>query len=204
MQTFVLSDFVNRTGKIPWSNTKLKVVLATLPAFNKEVWLAGGAVRRTLINQKLESDIDLFFKSKEAFDNYLQQLKDKFEVAKEVKNDHNVQLVVRFTDKEEWTIQLITVAYYDSLEKVLDSFDFTICQFGTDGENLVCGDHALWDLARMRLAVHHLVFPAASIRRMIKYTNQGFYACQGCIQTIVNFIADNSELSKNNISKYID
>ena len=68
-----------------------------------------------------------------------------------------------------------------ALSAVQDRFDYTICQFAVDTNGMLwCGDHSLWDLARKRLAVHRITFPVSSLRRLLKYTSKGFYACSGC------------------------
>jgi len=63
-----------------------------------------------------------------------------------------------------------------------------------DGTTLTVGDFTLWDLGRKRLAVHRITFPVSSMRRVLKYTRQGFYACNGALNSLLRATADNPEL----------
>ena len=159
-------------------------VLAVLPAPSTVgPWIAGGAVRRTIAQQPLESDVDFFFRDVEQKAAFCAALLEKggwLISEKEhagtygIKHEHATVIV-----------QAITMAYYPTLEAVLDSFDFTITQFGFDGSDLVCGPFSLWDLARRRLALHKLTFGVSTVRRLIKYTRQGFTACGGVLASIL-------------------
>ena len=101
----------------------------------------------------------------------------------------HIELVGECGKNKAQTIQLLRMSFEPAIDAVLDSFDFTICQFGFDGSDLVCGPFSLWDLARKRLAMHKITFGASSVRRMTKYSKQGFTFCQGTIVTILEAIA---------------
>jgi hypothetical protein len=178
-----------------WNNL---VIPARL--LNATVWIAGGAVRRTISKEKLNSDIDLFFNSLESVNKFRESIKDLIVSSKE--NQHNIQIKL-LLDKKEYLFQLITIRYYNGPEEVINSFDYTICQFVYDGEKIYCGDYALWDLGRKRLVVNQITYPIASLRRLLKYAEQGFFACDGCLNELLLSVADNPELLNNNI-KYID
>lgn len=45
--------------------------------------------------------------------------------------------------------------------------------------------HSLWELSRNKLALHKLTYGVAPMRKLIKYTNQGFTACAGTMQSIL-------------------
>jgi hypothetical protein len=169
------------------------------------VWIAGGSIRKSLFPNTqeliLEGDLDFFFKDKESFDRYWNQVimlpTVKLLNSLTSKNNvhHNIELKIRDFDQTERTlklsIQLITIAYYETVETLLDSFDFTICQFGFDGTDLYCGDLSLSDLAQKRLAAHRITYPVESMRRLVKYSLQGFFASVGCFNAIAIFIAKN-------------
>ena len=92
-------------------------------------------------------------------------------------------------------VQCIRFAFYADADAVINSFDFTICQFAFDGATLTHGEYALWDLGRKRLAVHQITFPVSSMRRVLKYATQGFKACNGCLAALLRATADNPSLN---------
>ncbi|MNV76271.1 hypothetical protein D3C71_1696100 [compost metagenome] len=95
------------------------------------------------------------------------------------------------------------MGYYDSAETLLDSFDFTITQLAYDGTDLIFGKYTLWDLTRKRLALHKLTYGVATTRRLIKYTNQGFTACAGVLQSILEAVVANPDVIQSDV-KYVD
>ena len=202
MQTFIFADFFSRHADVLPEDSELEQALARLPTLSDVgPWLAGGALRRTLMRQPLSSDFDFFFASEGQFNRFCEQMKGRGAWIVR-KNDHNTTFRLpseapKPTGEDEFEpykpeieIQAITTQWYDSLEQVLDSFDFTICQFGFDGVRLVCGDYSLWDLGRRRLAPHKITFGTASMRRLLKYTNQGFTICAGGLSNILQQVVD--------------
>ncbi len=165
-------------------------------------WLAGGAVRRAIKDGKSDSDWDVFFSSEKEKEAFIKECEKQDEISNEKKNANNHQFTLKMGD-EKYTVQCITIAYYDSPEKVIETFDFTICQFVTDGVSLWSGDTSLFDLGRMRLVVHKISYPVASLRRLLKYTNQGFYACNGCLNSLLMSVAERPSLLAEKF-KYID
>jgi hypothetical protein len=146
-------------------------------------WIAGGAIRRTLSGMPLESDVDYFFASVEQKDAFVADVEARGGWIISDK-EHAVTLGLK-VEHATVILQAVTMAYYASIEAVLDSFDFTITQFGYDGTDMVCGEFSLWDLARKRLALHKLTFGVSTVRRLIKYTRQGFTACGGVLASIL-------------------
>lgn len=101
------------------------------------------------------------------------------------------------------TLQAVHVDYFSSAEEVIDSFDYTICQFVTDGTKVEVGDFTLWDVGRKRLVLHRTTYAVATMRRMIKYTKQGFYACPGMMNDLLTRVADDPTLINEELA-YID
>lgn len=191
MQQFNFRDFLARQTDDALEETDLGKALACLPTLTASgPYLAGGALRRTLIGQPLDSDFDFFFQSEAQFNEFLQTAKAKgaYEV---IANEHNVTLGrVRPHPKNNLKIQAIRTQWYTSAAAVADSFDFTICQFVFDGESLFCGDYALWDLARRRLIPHRVSYATSTLRRLIKYADQGYTVCAGGLSTILQQVVD--------------
>lgn len=191
-----LEDFLTRSnldGKT--LNEAIEIILGN--SIEVGPWIAGGAIRRTLDERPLDSDIDVFFKNKEQMDFTITHLKHEgFKESK--KTEHHVELV-----KDKLKIQCINFMYYDKVEDLLDSFDFTICQFATDGKHLYTTPMALWDLARKRLVINKITFGVATLRRLIKYQKQGYYACSGALTQLLEAIADDPRLIQSDV-KYVD
>lgn len=165
-------------------------------------WIAGGALRRTLIGMPLDSDVDYFFRDaaqKEAFQEAILASGARIVGQRE----HATTYEFPREDAGPLIVQAITMAYYPTLEDVLDSFDFTITQFGYDGLALVCGEFSLWDLSRKRLALHKLTFGVSTVRRLIKYAKQGFTACGGVLASILEEVVANPQTVNREVD-YVD
>lgn len=203
MQTFNFAQFFARSADVIEDDHELFRALSRLPDLALTgPWLAGGALRRTLLKQPLDSDFDFFFAGAEQFIAFCNEMKKRGAWVVST-NEHNTTFKLpsvaptsigpdEFTDYlPELTIQAIATRWYVDLADVLDSFDFTLCQFGYDGTSLVCGDYALWDLGRIKLVPHKLTFGTASLRRLLKYTKQGFTICGGGLSNFLEQVADN-------------
>lgn len=204
-QTFRAAEFFPRVIGKEWSDLDLCKILDELPECDRNgPWLAGGSIRRTISAMPLESDFDFFFASEEQLGKFSKGL-ERLNFVKKKETEHHVQYEGFEGAVERCiTIQLIRFRYYGNASEVLESFDFTICQFVFDGEHIHCGDYALWDLGRKRLAVGTITFPVSSMRRLLKYARQGFTACDGCLAALATAISDNPALADNLNIHYVD
>ncbi len=170
-------------------------------------WLAGGAVRRSIMGDSDRSDFDLFFSNSDSYLDVYNRLMGvvepySFEAVSSTLDVDNIVLTYTPPDTEDssgvpikFKVQLIHKIFYPCVEELLDSFDFTICQFALVGNDMLySGPYSLWDLGRKRLAVHKITYPLSSVRRMIKYSNQGFYVCNGAINALLRTTVENPEL----------
>lgn len=195
MQTFTLAAFLSRSTDKPFPETTIYDVLSGLPSLSPSgPWIAGGALRRTLCGQEPDSDFDFFFGNAIQLDGFRRSMEAAgFERVRETEHHFH------YRGKSgkgalQRDIQLIRFAFYQNAKEVIDSFDFTICQFAFDGTTLSIGDFALWDLGRKRLAINKITFPVSTARRLLKYAAQGFSACSGCLNAVVVATANNPEL----------
>lgn len=177
-------------------------VLKELPAVSPQgPWLAGGAIRRTLIGMNLDSDFDFFFHDVDQLAVFRKAIESKG-AKKTANNEHAETYILKITGKDR-IIQLIKMGFYESAEQLLDSFDFTVTQLAYDGTDFIFGKYTLWDLSRKRLALHKLTYGVSSTRRLIKYTNQGFTACAGVLQSILEAVVANPDVIQSDV-KYVD
>lgn len=214
MQRFNFKDFLQRFIDEP-DKSQFMVLTGGLPLVSVDgPWICGGALRRTLIGQKLDADIDYFFKNKEQLDTFCSEM-EYMNFVESNRTDNCITFIGRpvigedtFNDreiesKEQIKVQAIIIGYYDSIEDVIDSFDFTITQFGYDGKDLVCGEFSLWDLARRRLAIHKLTYGVSTLRRLIKYSRQGFTACGGVLADMLQKTLENPSTASSEVM-YVD
>jgi hypothetical protein len=187
MQTLSVEQFQRIAN--PDNFKKIWDLSRALP-ISQSFLIAGGAIRRTITGEKLEDgDIDLFFTNEKDHNAYKNILRDRQDFKLISEKDH--------VDTFEWTyagtkyeVQLIKIRFYPNAAALLDSFDFTIAQFAMDpnGPRFFCGDLSLYDLGRKRIVLNNLNYPLSSLRRLIKYTKQGYYACNGFMQTYLEEI----------------
>lgn len=191
-----IREFLARSTDLEFDETTLAKTLAGLPPLSPTgPWIAGGALRRTLLRQEPDSDFDFFFRDAEQLAAFTAEL-DRRGLEKLRETEHHIHYRGRVGDSGlPIDVQCIRFAFYADAAAVIDSFDFTICQFAFDGTLLTAGDYALWDLGRKRLAVHKVTFPVSSMRRVLKYATQGFKACNGCLATLLRATAENPSLN---------
>lgn len=205
MQTFNATDFFPRAVGKDWSETPLFKILENLPPVSTEgPWLGGGAIRRTIMGASPDSDFDFFFTGEDQFSLFTVALAGKgYKLKRETEHHQQWEGYCEVAERVI-EVQCIRFQYYGSKAQVLDSFDFTICQFVYDGTEIAASDYALWDLGRKRLAINKITYPLSSMRRLLKYARQGFTACDGCLSTLATAIADNPALADTMHVKYVD
>lgn len=162
-------------------------------------WIAGGAVRAFMLNLPITTDVDFFFKTQEAFDAFVAKYEDGKRI---VATEHHVTFKATI-DEKTYKIQAIKIGFFETMEACLDSFDFTICQLGVHKGKLHSGPYTMWDLGRKKLTLHKLTYGAASVRRLLKYSTQGFTACQGCIVSLLRAVGDNPAVINSDV-QYVD
>ena len=198
-----LREFHARSSDEDFIETELGKAVALLPRCSVDgPWLAGGSLRRMLLGQRLESDLDFFFRNETQLASFRETVED-MGLEKKRETEHHVHYRGMVGDTQR-DVQCIRFAYSSSADAVVDRFDFTICQFAYDGERLTVGEHALWDLGRKRLAVHKITYPVSSMRRLLKYGAQGFVACNGAIAAILRQTAERPELQAALDIAYVD
>jgi hypothetical protein len=200
-----LEDFLARSTDRAFEETTLYKVLQELPSCRPDgPWIAGGALRRTLQGKEPESDFDFFFRDKDQLECFALTL-SALGLEKIRETQHHVHYRGRLgSEAAIRDVQCIRFAFYDSASAVIDSFDFTICMLAFDGKTLTLGDFTLWDLGRKRLAIHKISYPVATMRRMLKYTSQGFTACKGCLASILKAVPENPKLLEQLQIEYVD
>lgn len=140
-------------------------------------WIAGGAIRCWYLQKPNKSDIDFFFNSEQAA--------EAFKQANNISNPKYSHKNADTFDVNGKRIQLIKL-YHPSVESLLDSFDFTICQFAYDGKSVYATVEAMTTASRGHLMVNKIQpgYELDSLRRAFKYAKKGFEPCLGCLKMI--------------------
>lgn len=183
------AEFLDRLNRPGYED--LQRYLMMLPAVGVNVWLAGGALRRTIINDDhSKGDFDYFFHSKEDYEKFHATIIKNYG-GKVVRDEsHVTEFHVPNLDdiSNPLKVQAIKMQWYANPEELIKDFDYTCCMLSYDGVHVYYGQYTLWDNARKRLAVNKIKYPVASLRRLIKYSNQGYYACNGTLHELAGTI----------------
>lgn len=164
--------------------------------------IAGGFALSILNEDKNAKDIDIFFTSEDALKKTLELFLNppedawaykgyKFEIsgsAEEILKKHKGSRYISGTYESRPHIQLLKMVYYTDAKHVIDTFDFTVSQFAFTNNSFVFNGLSTLDVARKRLVLHRMQFPASTLRRLVKYTQKGYYACPGSLVTICEAI----------------
>lgn len=201
-------DLSRRMGVGSFAETKLASVLRRLPDCGEGgPWLAGGAVRRALQDEPLNSDFDFFFANEAQADAFEMRLRATgSQIAKTDKATTFVVPAVMSEDGKrlpELKVQAVRFQFFPSPATLIDTFDFTLSQFAYDGAYVYVGPFALWDVARKRIVIHRVSYGVSTLRRLLKYTRQGYTVCSGALAELLQqVVADPGVIQST--TEYID
>lgn len=106
------------------------------------------------------------------------------------KTDTKKHRFVVFTHDAKPKIQLIKLVWYEDGQHIIDTFDLTVTQVAIDKDFVYVNPLTILDLANKKLVLHRMQFPASTLRRIIKYSAKGFYACPGSLVNIATKIME--------------
>lgn len=215
MQTLDLNDML---ASIDCNNKPYRdlfsTILRSLPQLDIEngPWLAGGSVRRLFDGSQEEADFDIFFKNEKQLEEFKNKFIDNETSIIHEENDHSINIMLPvigrildgvfrnspFAGPSVARIQLIKI-YHPDVDTLLDSFDYTLCQFATDGDCLVTGGTSLRDITSKRCMPNKITYPKSSMRRMLKYAKQGYTIDDTTFEAILK-TASNGEILEKEIS----
>lgn len=177
------------------SAIKKPFIIPHFLSLGQGVSLCGGAIRAWINGEHID-DYDVFVFCKDE----IKDGKPSEEMEAEAKRLSLFGFKKRFICPEGKMITLknrgVKVQIIRTEERevsgIIDHFDFTCCQFGTDGESIFSTLDAVRDTKRKLIRIHKLEYPAASIGRLIKYKGKGYVCDQ---HTKMGFV-EKSQLSK--------
>lgn len=132
--------------------------------------LSGGQLTYYMMHGKINyiKDIDLFFTSKEEWD----KADAYFRIIKNCKVQWESNNAKKFIYKGV-TIDLIKI-FFDNPENLFKAFDFTINKFAIFNNDFFYAKYAFRDLVTRELIIENLSNPITTLKRIEKYTNNGF------------------------------
>jgi hypothetical protein len=155
----------------------------------KGPWIAGGAARRLYHGLPMvNADWDIFCSSQKQYDRLVRLCKQyewqkhSYKTSFEALNgiyisaDNPIESRYATTYKEDdHKIQFIHKRFYDTVEDVLNDFDFTVCRYATDGVVFKVGNFAIEDHQNKRLRYTKRDINPLLVGRIVKYRSYGFY-----------------------------
>lgn len=171
-----------------------------LDVLTDKIVLAGGAARAIFTKEPIH-DFDLFVNTdQEVYDleKYFIGLNGTLKF-KCPKNELTTVVV------QDAKIQIIKVAQFKNIDELLDSFDFTVCLFATNGSQLfVLHQEVLRHAKNKWLLLHKLTYPTATLKRTAKYIKYGYYATSKLYQDIVEKLWERDPNIKDTQLVYVD
>ncbi len=178
--TYLKSDVLD---KINYIKHELNIPLN----IDEGPWMAGGSIIKLILGRDLDnSDLDVFLsKGYNEGGGHFKDLDERLtRIAPKPKRRSSAYGMPRVETSYAFTyqtdigkLQLIHRAHYESPHELLGDFDFTICQFATDGITIAFPEQAIEDLNNRRLRLH--MVSRIHISRFHKYTSLGFVPIPG-------------------------
>ena len=173
--------------------TEMEYLIDILPQFDEHgPWIAGGSLLRTKMGLPMNTDIDIFFKSKQQFDEYFVKIKSdydgkQFSYTTDSDSTYAKNVFIKYMDRS-YKLQLINRKYYDSPCNLLDDFDINICQLAYDGKNLYVEENAIQSIEEKTFYLNKILNGASVMSRCMKYARLGFYLSHGEINEFIDTI----------------
>ena len=178
----VTTDFKSFTKHLT-NISVLEYIIEILPKCNVNgPWIAGGCLHRTYRNLSLtESDIDVFFKDKEQLDKFILELNASsidntlFKIKSMIVSEWHHTLELEYMNNVI-KIQCVSFKYFESIEKLFESFDINLCRVAYDGTNVIHEENALNDIHNNQLRFNQgsIFYPSVTLKRLIKYVKMGY------------------------------
>lgn len=161
----------------------LEYIIEILPKCNVDgPWIAGGSLHR--IYRKLpldESDVDVFFKDRDQLDKFILELNCKsinstvFKIKTMLVSEWHHTLEIEYMQRII-KIQCVSFKYFESIEKLFESFDINLCRIAYNGTNVIYEENALNDINNNQLKFNEgsIFYPSVTLKRLVKYVKMGY------------------------------
>jgi len=178
LEKIPLTKFLSHLTNI----SPLEYLIELLPKCTENgPWIAGGCLHRTYRKLPLtNADIDVFFKNKEQFEQFvsaisLTSLFSGYTIESTIYSEWHCTLTIKYMDVD-WKIQCVTFKYFDSIEELFKSFDINVCRIAYDGTNVVYEDGILNQINNNKLKFNEgsIYYPSVTLKRLVKYVKMGY------------------------------
>ena len=175
-----------------------QVIETIKPCFETGPWIAGGAamswfngenVSGLLTDFSILTDVDVFCSSMQQFTEVLDRVKNaNCSQESSIHTDNAVTIYFRpngVSDSLICKLQIIKVRFFESVDQLLENFDFTCCGIATDGLTFKLLPNAAKDLNSRTLNINNYN-PETVLNRIFKYWSYGFTPSKELIQKITS------------------
>jgi hypothetical protein len=178
LEKISLTKFLSHLTNI----SPLEYLIELLPKCTENgPWIAGGCLHRTYRKLPLtNADIDVFFKNKEQFEQFvsaisLTSLFSGYTIESTIYSEWHCTLTIKYMDVD-WKIQCVTFKYFDNIEELFKSFDINVCRIAYDGTNVVYEDGILNQINNNKLKFNEgsIYYPSVTLKRLVKYVKMGY------------------------------
>jgi len=162
-----------------------EAVTVVKPCLNNGPWIAGGSCLRWYQSQSVgASDIDVFCSDARQAADVIQRVKDtgRFNTKYESTNATTLSYWGQ-NGSTQWTIQIITRRFFKNIEDVIGSFDITVCEIATCGNEWILGPMTARDIREQNLRFK-LPLQADAVKRLTKYWTYGYRPVKGTVELI--------------------
>lgn len=156
------------------------------PDLKKGPWIAGGAPLKWYQGEPVrDSDIDVFCRSPQQAQKLLEKIKSygRFHVKCQTENAITIEHYNKDNYSTRWTIQIITKRFFKNIQEVIDSFDITVCEIATCGDEWIMNPQTARDI-RERILRFKTPLQSDSPKRLTKYWTYGYRPVEGTIEQI--------------------
>ncbi len=165
-------------------------------------WIAGGCLRRMMTLDFTDAfDVDVFVKNDEQYA-HMQKVRQDY-----LSQFEKRRATLSWSDslaKGHTPIQITEKLKFHSAQDLLDDFDFTACQFVSDGETVRYSAQSLYD-AQQRLLRLNNGAKIKDINRILRYATYGFEALPCVLTTIsTHKLSSISYYQEVHYSKFVD
>lgn len=174
---------------------------------DSNVWIAGGCWRAYFQQSEKIQDIDIFTTDRKECASLVWKLR-KIGFKPYFKNKNAIKgIIIKKGKRIE--VDIVKRFYENEIECIKD-FDFTVAKFAYNmkSKNVFYTENYFADLITKRLVISDLEFgnPIGSLKRLQKYTNKGYTACNGTLLSIAKRISetDLNNPENNDIEFYPD
>lgn len=168
-------------------------------------WVIGGSVLRTIHNEPLNTDIDLFFKNDSIYKDSLKRMKDNAKFISKTKFSDSFECIFEHNNEDKTRkIQLISCSMGETIKDITSKFDIDVCRIAFDGNSIIASEEVMDGILhkKMKIDVDVVTHPALTLKRVVKYAGRGFEVSDENLQAFADKFIIKTELEIESDEKY--